>query len=150
MARMLKVGAGILHIGIKEEAVQAPIEIIVVRSIAPRTPCCVAPIQQAQYNTKPTVCPRDPGQRLGTEIAGEEHEQIVGRPLRNDDPAIHVKLAKRKLWSEDKLPRRSPIRQVHGDALSRSIADDKSRPRRGLDFESAFTHDPLEEWAENR
>ena len=44
---MLEVGAGVLHIGVKEEAVQAAIEIIVVRSIAPRTPCCVALMQWA-------------------------------------------------------------------------------------------------------
>jgi hypothetical protein len=150
MARMLEIGAGVLHIGVKEEAVQAAIEIIVVRSIAPRTPCCVALMQRAQCNTKPVVRPRDPPRRLGTAIAAEEHEQIADRPLCNDDPAIHVKLAKRKLWSEDELPRRSRVRQAHGDALSRSVANDESRPRRGLYVESAFTHDPFEEWAKDR
>jgi hypothetical protein len=87
---------------------------------------------------------------LGTEIAAEEHEQIADRPLRNDDPAIHVKLAKRKLWSEDELPRRSQVHQAHGDTLSRAIAGGESRPRRGLDFERALAHDPLEEGAKNR
>ncbi|HEX9753630.1 MAG TPA: hypothetical protein VGA46_09335 [Methyloceanibacter sp.] len=125
---MLEVGAGVLHVGVKEEAVQAAIEIVVVRSIAPRAPYCVALMLRAQCNTKPVVRPRDPRRRSATEIAAEEHEQIADRPLRNDDPAIHVKLAKRKLWSEDELPRRSRVRQAHGDALSRAIADDESRP----------------------
>ena len=99
-ARPVEIGAGILHVGIEEEAVDAPVEIVVVLDVAPRAEDRVVLREPSRREAQPRgrlverqlldLAPVlvDEHQELEERVLGEHDRCRPYRPRRWRDPGV--------------------------------------------------------------
>ena len=95
LARIFEIGAGILAVGIEEEAVEALIQIVMAGDVASGVPPVVALVQVAKRHAR-LVQRLDPGLPLELgEIARAQLQEAVKIALGDDDASVHVEFAER-------------------------------------------------------
>ena len=147
---VLEIGAGILQVGVEEEAVQAPVEIVVVGDVSPRPPLAVALMQPAEPH--PRALERlQPAHACEThDVVRAERQEVVEVALQDLQPPVDEQFAKRQLGIEHHPPFCGAVGEAHGDRRPRAVAESSGRAVDGLDRQMAATNKLAEKQRKNR
>ena len=91
-ALVFEVGAGILQVIVEEAAVEVDRQVIVMADVAPRAFARVALVSLSDQPTLQRVRLGPGGVRAG--VAGGEFDQVVDRAPFQDEPVVHISLAR--------------------------------------------------------
>src|SRR5450631_3835512 len=96
--RRLEIGAAVLFVGIEKEGIESSVEIVMARDIILRA---AARIELADMPDQITQAPLQFGparQYFG--LIEQDRQRVRNRSILDDETALHVDFAERKLWIE--------------------------------------------------
>ena len=150
LARIFEISAGILAIGIEEEAIEALIQVVVYGDVASGVPPVVPLVQVAKRHPR-LVQRLDPELPLELgEIAGAQLQEAVKIALGDDDASVHVKFAQAQRGIEHQLPFGRTIKKLDAKERACAVAEGLNGSVGGFDFEPTFSNQSPQIGFENR
>ena len=150
LAWIFEISAGILTVGIEEEAVEAFIQVVVLGDVASGAPPVIALVQVAKRHARLIQGLTPESSLQFGEIAGAKLQQAVKIALGDDDPSVHVKFAEAQRGIEHQLPLGRPIKNFDPKDWTRPVAEDFNSSVGGFDFEPTFANQSMQIGLENR
>jgi hypothetical protein len=133
----LEISAAVLKVGIKEERIKPPIEIIVMRDVASRPRRQVELLQAAAHIAQPPLWRRPQRQHLVALLEQHEREKIGDRPAFDDQRAIHIGFAKMQFRIEQQTPLGAGRSDSDDNGTSMPVPEGEGRPPRRDDSKVA-------------
>ena len=140
LAGILKIGAGILPVGVEEEIVKPLIEIVVAGDVALGVAPMVALMEAAKRQARPV-------QRLGPglilevgEVARAELQEVVELAFGYDHPSVHIEFAERKRRIEHEAPFRRKIENFGAEQRPRAVPVQLNDSVRSLHLQATLTN----------
>ena len=140
LAGIFEIGAGILAVRIEEEVIEARIEVVVLRDIAPGAPPVVALVQAAKRQAR-LIQRLDPGQALQFgEVARAQLQDVVKAALGDDEAPVRVKFAEGQRRIENQPPFGRAIQKLHAEERPLSVAEGLDDAIGGLHFQAPLAN----------
>ena len=140
--RPLEIGAGILHVGIEEEAVDPPVEIVVVLDVAARPHGGIVLRHPPRGEAKARQSPVERPLVEKAPALVQEHQEIEQRIVREDEAAIHVGFADRELRIDEDRPFGLAVAELDASRASAAVAVGGDAPVGPGYLEPAQPNDP--------
>ena len=141
--RRFEIGATVLLVGIEEERIQPPVEIVVARDIVSRTAARIELADMPDQIAQPPLQLGPARQYFG--LIEQDRQHVGNRALLDDEGAFHVDFAERKLRVQQN-PALGIRRSGTGrDRLAGSVAAGKSCPARGRERHRAAANELIQE-----
>ena len=141
---VLKIGAGVLQVGIQEQPIDTIVDVVVVNRVAPRPPQGVVLKKRARDRAQDPQGIASHTPPRPAEVLDSEVQEIRDRALLDDDVAIHVKFAESQLGVDQDGAlgcSRGEADRHRGTGL---IAAGKAQSSRGRDLEIPDPDQPFE------
>ena len=141
--RRFEIGAAVLLVGIEEERIQPPVEIVMARDIVFRT---VARIELPDMPDQIAQPPLQLGiARQYFRLIHQDRQRIGNRATLDDECAFHVDFAERQLGVEQNPAFSVGGQELHGDGLAGSVAAAEFCSARGRECHRAAANELLQE-----
>ena len=124
--RCVEIGTAILPVGVQEQRVQAIVEIVVMRDVAPRA---AAQIELPQVAGEPPRCSRQLCPKGGScgGLIDQKGHQVGYRALLDHQLAVHVEFAKGEFGIKQETADRAFGQETELDRVTRTVAAMKMR-----------------------
>ena len=139
LALVLEIGAGILLVGVEEEAVEPAVVIVVPLDVGLGALAVVAPLESAQRDARLLEQLDPPRSAERHRVLGGERDEIVEVAFDELEAAVHVELAERQLGVQQELALRGAIGDADGDLRPGAVAKSTLRAVAGFDLQMAVT-----------
>ena len=140
-----EIGAAVLLVGVKEEAVEPAVEVVVMGYIVPR-PRTQIELLQAAKQVAYKVRRQRPFRRSDVLLPQQNREHIRDRALLDDECPVHVGLAQSQLGIEQDGALGFRVGKAHGNRRAAAVAECVSFARGGCDSEGTLADKPPHEY----
>ena len=150
LAGIFEISAGILAVGIEEQAIEALIQIVMDGDVALGASPVVALVKTAKRHAR-HIERLDPQLTfLFGEIARPKLQQAVKVAFGDDNPSVHVKFAQAQRRIEHQLPFGRTIKKLDAKKRTRAVAEGLNSAVGGFDLKPTFANQPSQICFENR
>src|SRR4051795_5899465 len=124
-----EVGATVLLVGVEEEGIEPPVEVVVAGYIVPGTAPWIELPDVPEEVPEPPLQLSPPGQYLG--LVHQDGERVSDRALFDDEGAFHVDFAERELGVRQPPPLGVGGQEPGANRITGPVAAGKCSPARG-------------------
>jgi hypothetical protein len=120
--RPLEIGAGVLPVLVKEEIVEAAVDVVVVRDVLVRPVDRIARGPGPEQTAEQGRCLGRQQRPVSPGVLEQDLQQVVDRPLLKNQPALHEELTELQLGIPHEFGQRPAIGQAHDHPRRRTVA----------------------------
>ena len=153
LALALEIGAGILQVGIKEELIDARVDVVMMRDVAPCPERVVGAPDPAQrgaallQQAHPAGAAAAEARARIREIFRGEGDDVVERPRGDVDASVHVEFAEAQFRIDHEQGFGAAVVELNCRPFAGAVADTEAAPRGCPDLKRSGSDQPGEEGA---
>ena len=122
----LEIGAAVLPVGVEKQRVETPVEIVVVRNVAPRARTRIELLQAPTQIAQQPLRPRPARWPAADAAVAENGKQVCDRALLDPQVAVHIGLAELELGIEQDGALGGLAGEADRDRRTAAVAERKS------------------------